>query len=160
MSNQQAVTEMIWTRTPDDILGVTYISPGRAKFHHASRSMYLIAINGPALTAQLTACIAATSVSSCTESVSKSGFSTQLTVHFCAHMAASLRIVPCDSFMDLGLNPTPEDAAYCRMTGSSQLVARVIRRQESDRWGPCWALYTALRRWLQYRHQPGADFRP
>jgi hypothetical protein len=160
MSNLLAVTEMIWTRTPDDILAVTYVSPCRAKFHHTPRSMYLIAINGPALTAQLTTSIAATSVSYGTWCLSKSGFSTQLTVHFCAHLAVALCIVPGDFFTDLDLNPTPEDVALCRMTGSSQLVARVIRRQESDRWGPCWALYTALRRWLQYRHQPGADFRP
>lgn len=111
MSNVLAVTEMILTRPPDNILAVTYVTPCRAKFHHTSRSMYLIAINGPALTAQLTTCIAATSVTPFTGRVSKSGFSTHLPVHFCAHLAVALRIVPGDFFTDLDLNPTPEDAA-------------------------------------------------
>jgi hypothetical protein len=111
MSNVIAVTEMILTRPPDNILAVTYVTPCRAKFHHTSRSMYLIAINGPALTAQLTTSIAATSVTPFTGRVSKSGFSTHLPVHFCAHLAVALRIVPGDFFTDLDLNPTPEDAA-------------------------------------------------
>ena len=111
MSNVTAVTEMILTRPPDNILAVTYVPTCRAKFHHTSLSMYLIAINGPALTAKVTTCIAATSVSPFTGSVSKSGFSTHLQVHFCAHLAVALRIVPGDFFTDSDLCPTPEDAA-------------------------------------------------
>src|SRR4029077_18394288 len=89
--------------------------------------MYLIAINGPALTTLLTSCIAAISDSPSTLGILRSGTSSELTVHFCAQFAVDLRFAPNASFTGLSRSPTPGDVAWRRRACLSRLVTRENR---------------------------------